>query len=376
VPTKVKLQSKPKTSGLTFQELILKLMHYWDRQGCVLQQPYDTEVGAGTMHPETFLRVLGSAPYRVAYVQPSRRPADGRYGENPNRLYKHFQYQVILKPAPNDIQDLYLRSLEAIGIDLREHDIRFEEDNWESPTLGAWGIGWQVLLDGLEITQFTYFQQSGGIDLDPISVEITYGLERICAFLQDVESVYDIRWTPDMTYGQIRLAEEQQLSEYSFEKSDAKALRAEFELHEKEAKELLDGWKVLVGLTAQPGAPTKTEKHGGEGAQGHLALPVAPAGTPAVAGSSLTVGATAKARIRYPLLAAYDHCLKCSHLFNLMDARGVISTTERAALMQRVRSLACRTAAAYLDQIGGKDNVGAPTKLATPGIQPLHEVRS
>ena len=170
-------------------------MHFWGKQGCVLQQPYDTEVGAGTMHPETFLRVLGSAPYRVAYVQPSRRPADGRYGENPNRLYKHFQYQVILKPSPADIQDMYLRSLEAIGIDLRAHDIRFEEDNWESPTLGAWGIGWQVLLDGLEITQFTYFQQSGGIDLDPISVEITYGLERICAFLQDVESVYDIRWT-------------------------------------------------------------------------------------------------------------------------------------------------------------------------------------
>ncbi|MGB9506958.1 MAG: glycine--tRNA ligase subunit alpha, partial [Candidatus Acidiferrum sp.] len=183
MPAKVKLESKPKPQGLTFQELILKLMHYWDRQGCVLQQPYDTEVGAGTMHPETFLRVLGPASYKVAYVQPSRRPADGRYGENPNRLYKHFQYQVILKPSPADIQDLYLRSLEAIGIDLRAHDIRFEEDNWESPTLGAWGIGWQVLLDGLEITQFTYFQQSGGIDLDPISLEITYGLERICAFL-------------------------------------------------------------------------------------------------------------------------------------------------------------------------------------------------
>ena len=195
---KVKLESKP--SGLTFQDLILKLMQFWGREGCVLHQPYDMEVGAGTMHPETFLRVLGPTPHRVAYVQPSRRPADGRYGENPNRLYKHFQYQVILKPSPVDIQEMYLRSLEAIGIDLREHDIRFEEDNWESPTLGAWGIGWQVLLDGLEITQFTYFQQSGGIDLDPISVEITYGLERICAFLQNVESVYDIRWTrrPDV----------------------------------------------------------------------------------------------------------------------------------------------------------------------------------
>jgi glycyl-tRNA synthetase alpha chain len=346
VTAKVKLEPKPKQRGLTFQELILKLMHYWDKHGCVLQQPYDTEVGAGTMHPETFLRVLGSAPYRVAYVQPSRRPADGRYGENPNRLYKHFQYQVILKPSPADIQDLYLRSLEAIGIDLRSHDIRFEEDNWESPTLGAWGIGWQVLLDGLEITQFTYFQQSGGIDLDPISVEITYGLERICAFLQDVESVYDIRWTQDKAYGSIRLAEEQQLSEYSFDKSDAKALRSEFELHEKEAKELLDGWKHLVG------APTKSDKD-------HAPQPTE------------NVGAPTKSRVRYPILAAYDHCLKCSHLFNLMDARGVISTTERAALMQRVRSLACRTAAAYLEQVGGKDNVGAST---LPGDK-HHEVR-
>jgi glycyl-tRNA synthetase alpha chain len=339
-------------------------MHYWDRQSCVLQQPYDTEVGAGTMHPETFLRVLGSVPYRVAYVQPSRRPADGRYGENPNRLYKHFQYQVIVKPSPANIQDLYLRSLEAIGIDLRSHDIRFEEDNWESPTLGAWGIGWQVLLDGLEVTQFTYFQQSGGIDLDPISVEITYGLERICAFLQNVESVYDIRWTNEMTYGQIRLAEEQQLSEYSFDRSDAKALRAEFELHEKEAKELLDGWKVLVG------ASTKTEKHGGESGRGPTVQQGPTQANVSVsrgADAATNVGAPTKTRARYPLLAAYDHCLKCSHLFNLMDARGVISTTERAALMQRVRTLACRTAAAYLDQVSGKDNVGAPTKSAAPG---------
>lgn len=305
---KVKLEHK--ATGPTFQDLILKLMQFWGEQGCVLHQPFDSEVGAGTMHPETFLRVLGLAAHRVAYVQPSRRPADGRYGENPNRLYKHFQYQVLLKPSPVDIQEVYLHSLEAIGIDLREHDIRFEEDNWESPTLGAWGIGWQVLLDGLEITQFTYFQQSGGIDLDPISVEITYGLERICAFLQNVESVYDIQWTADRTYGDIRLAEEQQLSEYSFNRSDAAALRAEFELHEKQAKDLLDGWK----------------------------------------------GAEGKERIRYPLLAAYDHCLKCSHLFNLMEARGVISTTERAALMGRVRTLACRVAAAYLEQ-----NVGAPT---------------
>jgi glycyl-tRNA synthetase alpha chain len=322
---KVKLEHQP--PGLTFQDLILKLMQFWGKQGCVLQQPYDTEVGAGTMHPETFLRVLGPTPHRVAYVQPSRRPADGRYGENPNRLYKHFQYQVLLKPSPLDVQDIYLRSLEAIGINLREHDIRFEEDNWESPTLGAWGIGWQVLLDGLEITQFTYFQQSGGIDLEPIPAEITYGLERVCAFLQNVESVYDIQWTAERTYGDIRLAEEQQLSEYSFDRSDANALRAEFELHEKEAKELLEGWKNReqnAGLPAQAGAPTFSEK-----------------------------GSASTATHRYPLLAAYDHCLKCSHLFNLLDARGVISTTERAALMARVRTLACRAAAAHLEQTVG-----------------------
>jgi glycyl-tRNA synthetase alpha chain len=305
----LKSQVKPdyKMRGLTFQDLILKLSHFWVKQGCVLQQPYDVEVGAGTMHPETFLRVLGPSPYRVAFVQPSRRPADGRYGENPNRLYKHSQFQVILKPSPIDVQDLYLQSLEAIGIDLKIHDVRFEEDNWESPTLGAWGIGWQVLLDGLEITQFTYFQQSGGIDLDPISVELTYGLERICAFLQRVASVYDVRWSADKTYGDIRLMEEQQFSEYSFDRSDALAIREEFELHEKQAKELLGAYK-----TADPAA-----------------------------------------RVRFPLLAAYDHCLKCSHLFNLLDARGVISTTERAALMARVRSVACRTAASYLEQIGG-----------------------
>jgi len=261
------------------------------------------------MHPETFLRVLGQQPYRVGFVQPSRRPADGRYGENPNRLYKHMQFQVILKPAPADVQDLYLKSLGALGIDLKKHDIRFEEDNWESPTLGAWGIGWQVLLDGLEITQFTYFQQSGGIDLDPISVELTYGLERICAFLQNVESVYALRWSEDKTYGDIRLIEEQQFSEYSFDRSDAASIRSEFELHEKQAKELLDGFKATEG----------------------------------------------KSRARYPLLAAYDHCLKCSHLFNMMDARGVISATERAALMARVRTLSCRTAASYLEQLGAAE---------------------
>lgn len=361
---KVKLELKPKHIGITFQELILKLMHFWDKHGCVLHQPYDTEVGAGTMHPETFLRVLGPAPYRGAYVQPSRRPTDGRYGENPNRLYKHFQYQVILKPSPADIQDIYLKSLEAIGIDLRAHDIRFEEDNWESPTLGAWGIGWQVLLDGLEITQFTYFQQSGGIDLDPISVELTYGLERICSFLQDVESVYDIRWTADKTYGDIRLAEEQQFSAYSFDKSDAKALRAEFELHEKEAKELLDGWKHMIAPASSRHAHSGEASHPDAGATGSQFKENV--GLPAKA------GAPTKERMRYPLLAAYDHCLKCSHLFNLMDARGVISTTERAALMQRVRTLACRTATAYLQQMDEGKNVGAPTVPGKPG----HEVRS
>lgn len=304
---KSKVTLEKKIKGLTFQDLFLKLSQFWVRQGCVLQQPYDVEVGAGTMHPETFLRVLGPSAYKVAYVQPSRRPADGRYGENPNRLYKHMQFQVVLKPSPPDIQDLYLRSLGAIGINLKEHDIRFEEDNWESPTLGAWGIGWQVLLDGLEITQFTYFQQSGGIDLNPISVELTYGLERICAFLQNVDSVYDLRWSTDRSYGDIRLAEEQQFSEYSFDRSDAASIRAEFELHEKQAKELLNGFSSAEG----------------------------------------------RDRARYPLLAVYDHCLKCSHLFNLMDARGVISTTERATLMARVRTLACRTASGYLEQIGG-----------------------
>jgi glycyl-tRNA synthetase alpha chain len=348
---KAKVKLEKRFSGLTFQDLILKLMHFWGNQGCVLQQPYDTEVGAGTMHPETFLRVLGPTPYRVAYVQPSRRPADGRYGENPNRLYKHFQYQVILKPAPINIQDMYLRSLEAIGIRLSEHDVRFEEDNWESPTLGAWGIGWQILLDGQEITQFTYFQQSGGLDLDPISVEITYGLERICAFLQNVESVYEIQWTADKTYGDIRLAEEQQLSEYSFDRSDAATLRAEFEIHEKEAKELLDGWKQLAGNV---GAPTKDRdaKSGKPAAEPEqLELGVGSVGAAENVGAPTFSGtSSAKERARYPLLAAYDHCLKCSHLFNLMDARGVISTTERAALMARVRTLACRAASAYLEQ--------------------------
>ena len=225
--------------GPSFQDLILRLQHYWGDRGCVIQQPYDVEVGAGTMHPETFLRVLGPEPYRVAYVQPSRRPADGRYGENPNRLFKHHQLQVILKPAPANVQDLYLQSLAAIGVLLDQHDVRFEEDNWEAPTLGAWGIGWQVLLDGLEITQFTYFQQSGGLDLDPISVELTYGLERICAYLQGVNSVYDIRWSNDKSYGQVRLLEEQQFSTYNFELADPAITRKLFELHERKPRACL-----------------------------------------------------------------------------------------------------------------------------------------
>ncbi len=292
--------------GPLFQELILDLLHYWHERDCVLQQPYDVEVGAGTMHPETFFRVLGPQPYRIAYIQPSRRPADGRYGENPNRLYKHTQLQVILKPAPDDIQDIYLESLRAIGVDLQRHDIRFEEDNWESPTLGAWGIGWQVLLDGLEITQFTYFQQCGGVDLNPVSVELTYGMERIAAFLQGVDSVFDLQWSAGRTYGALRMEEERQLSAYSFEFADVPGTRAMFELCEAEATRLLDEW----------------EKNSGQ------------------------------ERKRHPLLAAYDFCLKCSHLFNILDARGVISVTERAALIARVRTLACRAAACYLEQQG------------------------
>jgi glycyl-tRNA synthetase alpha chain len=292
--------------GPTFQNLILQLQKYWGDLGCVIQQPYDVEVGAGTMHPETFLRVIGPQPYRVAYVQPSRRPADGRYGENPNRLFKHHQLQIILKPAPANIQDLYLQSLAAIGLRLADHDVRFEEDNWESPTLGAWGVGWQVLLDGLEITQFTYFQQSGGIDLDPVPVELTYGLDRICAYLQGVDNVYDLRWSDDCTYGQVRLLEEQEFSAYNFEYADPVITRMLFELHEKEATQLLD----------------------------------------------LYAGQRAARDRRFPLLAAYDHCLKCSHLFNLLDSRGVISTTERAQLIGRVRQIACRVAASFLEQQG------------------------
>jgi len=290
----------------TFQDILMRLKQYWAERGCIIQEPYDLEVGAGTMCPETFLRVLGPRPYRVAYIQPSRRPADGRYGENPNRLYKHWQLQVILKPSPEDIQQQYLDSLEAIGIDLGKHDIKFEEDNWESPTLGAWGIGWQVMLDGLEITQFTYFQQCGGLDLDVVPVELTYGMERLAAFLQNKSSVYEIEWAPGVSYGDVRRAEELQFSVYNFELADLASLWKLFELHEAEAKRLLEAW------------PEYPEKR------------------------------------RFPLLAAYDQVLKCSHLFNLLDSRGAISVTERAALIGRVRKLAVGVAQAWLEQNGAE----------------------
>jgi glycyl-tRNA synthetase alpha chain len=300
----------------TYQELILRLQNFWAERGCVLQQPYDTEVGAGTMSPETFLRALGPKPYKVAYVQPSRRPADGRYGDNPNRLYKHMQMQVILKPPPDDVQELYLRSLEALGIDLRKHDIKFEEDNWESPTLGAWGVGWQVMLDGLEITQFTYFQQCGGIDLDPMCAELTYGLERIGAFLQDVDSIYDIVWARDpqsgkeVKYRDVRFQDELQLSVYNFEKADVEKTWKHLEMYESESQALINQFNALLA--------DKT--------------------------------ASAAEKERFPLLAAYELCLKCSHLFNLLDARGAISVTERVGVIARIRQLAVGLAKAYVAQ--------------------------
>lgn len=295
----------------SFQDTIFKLKRYWSERGCIIQEPYDVEVGAGTMCPETFLRVLGPEPYNVAYVQPSRRPADGRYGENPNRLYKHQQLQVILKPSPKDIIEQYLASLEAIGIDLRKHDIKFEEDNWESPTLGAWGIGWQVMLDGLEITQFTYFQQCGGVDLELVPAEITYGLERLVGFLQNVESIYDIEWTPGVKYEQVRWKEEQQFSVYNFELADVPTLWQLFELHEKECQRLLDMFPSYVP------------------------------------------------KERFPLLAAYDHVLNCSHSFNLLDARGAISVTERVGVIARVRKLAVGVAQAWMEQTASKKEAAA-----------------
>jgi len=288
---------------LSFQQIIFRLKQYWAERGCIIQEPYDIEVGAGTMVAETFLRVLGPQPYRTAYVQPSRRPADGRYGDNPNRLYKHSQLQVILKPSPLDVIEQYLGSLEAIGIDLRQHDIKLEEDNWEAPTLGAWGIGWQVMLDGLEISQFTYFQQCGGIDLDVVPAELTYGLERITAFLQVKDSLYDIDWTDGVTYGDVRYTDELQYSVYNFEMAEIATLWKLFDLHEGEASRLLKAY--------DPKSPDKK---------------------------------------RFPLLPTYDQVLKCSNLFNTLDSRGAISVTERQAVIQRVRKLAVAVAKAWMDQ--------------------------
>ena len=286
----------------TYQETVLKLKRYWSDRNAIIQEPYDVEVGAGTMCPETFLRVLGPKPYRVAYVQPSRRAADGRYGENPNRLFKHQQLQVILKPTPDDVIDQYLGSLKAIGIDLAKHDLKLEEDNWEAPTLGAWGVGWQVMLDGMEITQFTYFQQCGGFDLELVPAEITYGLERLVAFLQGVDSVYDIEWAPGVKYSAVRLAEEVQFSVYNFEMANVDRLWRLLGEYEAECKELLAAY------------------------------------------------ADAENKSRFPVLATYDQVLKCSQLFNLLDARGAISVTERVGVIKRVRDLAVGTAKVWVDQ--------------------------
>ncbi len=276
----------------SFQDLILRLSDFWALEGCVVQQPWDLEVGAGTMHPDTFLRVLGPEPWRVAYVQPSRRPADARYGENPFRLGKHYQFQVVLKPSPVDVQAVYVRSLAAMGIDLAQHDLRFEEDNWEAPTLGAWGVGWQVMLDGMEITQFTYFQQAGGLDLRPVSAEITYGLERITMFLGLSRSVYAIDWGANgPSYGQVRHQDEVEFSKYYFEVADTELLGRHFDDLEREAQRCLEA---------------------------DLVLP------------------------------AYDCTLRCSHLFNVLDARGAVSVTERVALIKRVRDLAVACAGAYV----------------------------
>ncbi len=281
------------SSGLSFQELIMRLERFWAERGCIIGQPYDLEVGAGTFNPHTLLRVLGPEPWRVAYVEPSRRPTDGRYGENPNRLQHYYQYQVILKPSPLEVQDLYLDSLKAFGIDPLEHDIRFVEDDWESPTLGAWGLGWEVWLDGMEITQFTYFQQAGSIDLDPVSVEITYGLERIAMYLQGVDNVYDLVWTPGISYGDVHHKGEWEHSTYNFEIADIDMLWKLFELYEKEAQRVLDQGLVLPG---------------------------------------------------------YDYCLKCSHVFNLLEARGAISVTQRTSYIARIRDMARRAAEAYVAQ--------------------------
>ncbi len=285
---------------MNFQKVILTLQKYWSDTGCLIQQPYDVEVGAGTFNPATFLRVIGPEPWRVAYVEPSRRPTDGRYGENPNRLQHYYQFQVILKPSPKDVIDLYLNSLKALGIDPGEHDIRFVEDDWESPTLGAWGLGWEVWLDGMEITQFTYFQQVGGIDLDPISVEITYGLERISMYLQEKESVYELKWNDKVTYGDVHLQGEIEHSRYNFEYSNVDMLFSFFDACEKECLNLCEN------------------------------------------------------NLLWP---AYDYCLKCSHLFNLLEARGAISITERTTFIARVRKLASKIARLYAKQ---REDLGYP----------------
>lgn len=277
---------------MTFQELLRRLEDFWRNEGCVIAQPYDVEVGAGTMTPDTFLRALGPEPWRVAYVQPSRRPTDGRYGENPYRLQRYFQYQVILKPSPDDVQDLYLASLEALGIRLRDHDVRFVEDDWEAPTLGAAGVGWEVWLDGMEITQFTYFQQVGGLPCSPVAVELTYGPERLAMYLQGVRDYRQIKWNDTVTYGELFYDQENQFSAYNFEQADVDMLWRTFNDFEAEASRLV-----------QAGLP----------------------------------------------LPAYDYVLKCSHVFNLLDARGALSVTERAAIIDRVRDMARGVAEAYLE---------------------------
>jgi glycyl-tRNA synthetase alpha chain len=310
------MTSASATKALTFQELLFTLQKFWADHGCVLQQPYDLEVGAGTMSPDTFLRVLGPKPISIAYAQPSRRPADGRYGENPNRLFRHTQLQVILKPPPERVQELYLQSLEAIGINLAEHDIKFEEDNWEWPVGGAWGVGWQVMLDGQEITQFTYFQQCGGMDLDPIAGEITYGLERLAQFVQDLDSVFDIVWTRDpvtgaeLTYGDVRIHEEQQFSSYAFDYADVDKLWQHLNLYEEECKALLARAKDTM----------------------------------------IEEGGDALSILRFPTMGAYELALKCSHVFNTLDARGAISVTERVGVMARIRNLIVGVAKVYAEQ--------------------------
>nr|MBI3611758.1 glycine--tRNA ligase subunit alpha [Nitrospirota bacterium] len=285
---------------MTLQELILSLHCYWADQGCVIHQPYDLEMGAGTFHPATFLRALGPEPWRAAYPQPCRRPTDGRYGDNPNRMQHYYQYQVVLKPSPDNIQDLYLESLTRLGINPKQHDIRFMQDDWESPTLGAWGLGWEVRLDGMEITQFTYFQEVGGIELNPITVEITYGTERIAMYLQQVDNVYDLRWNDQISYGDIHHQTEVQFSAYNFEASDATMLTATFQTFEGECMKLID---------------------------------------------------------RGLILPAYDYCIKSSHVFNLLDARGAIGVAERTGFIARVRALAYKCAEGYLAQ---REQLGYP----------------